>query len=414
MLNTSKIQRNPQTSPVNPSLCIDYPELLAKPHKISTKPEKPVKAQPGLSPVLQRIGRPHKDTKYNTNKAKWEAVLSAGATLSCTVGYIGGQCSGGHQFLKVIYCGREWCHNCGEDGSPAHQRRIARWLPKIAQMDSVGYLVVTIPKIIREGFNDRKRLSDFRTFVKRKLQRLGYSRGLIRYHVFGDCPECNGHGCANCHKTGSGRDYNPHLNILIDEGYLDQAGWDRLVLPLKKSVEGYFRKHFKSYPKKDLAGNVFYSYASDKAHIMHKLKYITRATFRIFNEKYAETWQGFRVSSTWGKWDKTVNPPKDDLALLENGFCPYCIAENKGRQTIKWFPGYYETDTETGEMKWIRGIVSRKDFEQLGYHIKHIKAGYYGISPEIKEEFGKRVFHFNQLELFPQSPIKDKDGFLIT
>ena len=391
----------------------DYPELLAKPHnRLSVFNGQNRSELVGVTD-FQRDGRlPERNTKYNENKAKWEAVLHAGATLSCTIGYIGGQCASGHQFLKVLYCGKEWCHNCGEDGSPAHQRRIARWIPKVMQMTSVGYLVITIPVKVREQFNDRKRLTHFRTFVKRKLQRLGYSRGLIRYHSFGDCEYCEGKGCARCRDTGAGTRYNPHLNILIDENYLDEIRWKQIILPLRQACTNYFRQHFGRIPKKDLIGNVFYSYAGEQAHIMHKLKYVTRSTFRVFNPKYAVTWTGFRTTSTWGNWDKPEAMPKNDLALLETGFCPVCAEAKKGKQPIKWFTGYHSVDTETGEIKWIRGIVSRKEFEFMGYHIKHIEAGYYSIVPEIECEGIARLaaFHFNQLELFR---LKDENGFVI-
>ncbi|GAI73676.1 unnamed protein product, partial [marine sediment metagenome] len=53
--------------------------------------------------------------------------------------FIAGECENGHRFAKELVCGKEWCSVCGEDGSTAHMRRFARWLPKAQQLEVMGY-----------------------------------------------------------------------------------------------------------------------------------------------------------------------------------------------------------------------------------------------------------------------------------
>ncbi|GAI45337.1 unnamed protein product, partial [marine sediment metagenome] len=66
--------------------------------------------------------------------------------------FIAGECQNGHRFAKELVCGKEWCEVCGEDGSVAHLRRFARWLPKVQQLGVMGYFVFTIPQELRSKY----------------------------------------------------------------------------------------------------------------------------------------------------------------------------------------------------------------------------------------------------------------------
>ena len=108
-----------------------------------------------------------------------------------------GVCKNGHQFIKVIYCGKEWCENCREI---AHNRRIARWLPKAMTMQAFGYLIFTIPMEMRDFYQDRKNLSQLRSYLRRRLKQVYPEiKALCRWHWFGD----------NSYL------YHPHLNVMI-------------------------------------------------------------------------------------------------------------------------------------------------------------------------------------------------------
>lgn len=286
--------------------------------------------------------------KPHNGKTKEPVILT-----KCTTFFIKGACPEGHSFLKALVCGREWCEECGVFESHIHQRRIARWFGRVMVMKKMGYLVITVPDVIRDEFKDRKTLSKFRTYVKRKLQRMGYNRGLIRYHWAGDCFLCRGKGgdCDYCQGTGAGKAWQPHLNVLIEEGYLSKPDFEKKFVTLKKDVAKWFKKQF----KKEVQGNLFYSYASNNAHRVHKLKYITRATWRFYNTEICEIISGYRTSSMWGKFEKCDFERASKLVSLEAGQCPCC--------------GY--------EIKWTNEMIHRKHFNMM--KTTHISAGYFLI-----------------------------------
>lgn len=214
--------------------------------------------------------------------------------------YITGHCTGKvqHKFVKAIVCGREWCPVCGADESATHKRRISRWMPYVMQINYLGYFVITVPEQLRETFKDKKVLSDFRTFVKRKFQRLGYSRGLTRYHY-------------------AGEDYatwKPHLNILVEEGFLPEDG--QLLKRFRKDLAAWFNRNFEQELKAVAAqrnteawkvgGQLNYGYCKPEEieKKVHRVKYITRATLRTFDSQLAWVIKKFRTTSPWGKWNQ--------------------------------------------------------------------------------------------------------------
>ena len=129
---------------------------------------------------------------------------SADALPCCHKGFVMGTCTNGHHFAKAILCGKEYCIDCGEKWSWIHQRRHYRWLPKVKSMQSVGYLVVTLPMEVRKYFMDQKRLSVFRRYCIRLLKREGFDRGLCRWHWCGE----------------DGVTWHPHLNFLFPGIYI--------------------------------------------------------------------------------------------------------------------------------------------------------------------------------------------------
>lgn len=304
---------------------------------------------------------------------QYAKVNNANSTLKpCNAYFIKGQCNEGHKYLKAIFCGREWCPDCGKRNSAVHKRRIARWYDKAFELKKFGYLVVTIPAELRPYFlgshvNKHKRetahyyLKKFRSYCKRKLERMNYSRGLIRYHWAGDCVKCKGHGCQDCEFTGAGKEFNPHLNIIIEESYLTPELFDQKFNQFKADLVQWFKRTF----KKEVKGNLFYSYAGKPALRMHKLKYITRATWRFNNYDVIDIIKGFRTSSSWGKFDKKEITDKSgaenkhdirELQSLENGICPICA----------------------GAIKWESELILKNTM--LKMNLTDISAGYYLIN----------------------------------
>lgn len=230
-----------------------------------------------------------------------------------------GECDNGHQFLKICYCGKEWCNNpnCVE---ATWKRRIARALPKMAVMDRAGYFVLTIPEEMREIFKEKKNLSEMRTAIKRKLQRLYPElRAITRYHWFGD---------QNLGK------YHPHLNLLVD----DLQGIPKADLVEIKRFYKDLLERISGINIGDKKIDLYYKYLQEKGQIIHAIKYIMRPTFLLYNQALSENLKGFRNNVYWGTWrDQTVEEiereaiqreattkTKPEVVLLSNNICPVC------------------------------------------------------------------------------------------
>jgi hypothetical protein len=269
--------------------------------------------------------------RYQDGKKYFSELFSKANIPSCSTGYISGACKGGHKFAAPYLCGKDYCKECGKDGSPIHQRRVSRWLGLIDQFNSLGYLVFTFPAEVRFLFLNKAQLSDFRYQLKRKLIREGFKKGLMRWHWFGDCKSCNGFGCWMCNETGSGKEFHPHLNIFIDKKYIsDLEGfkekykrWVKLYVTrlLDEEIKKrnlLIEKYQVFTDKTDLAwkeldqlmdiksnflkGQIIinYSYTKSKGMMINKLKYVTRSTFRIFNKDVKDTLHNYRNSVRWG------------------------------------------------------------------------------------------------------------------
>ncbi|MBA7537158.1 hypothetical protein ES705_29425 [subsurface metagenome] len=229
--------------------------------------------------------------------------------------FIAGECQNGHRFAKELVCGKEFCSVCGEDGSVAHLRRFARWLPKIQQMGQLGYFVFTIPEELRAKYRTKKALSKLGHRVQELLKAFGYSRGLRRWHWFGD----------------KSTKYHPHLNCLVDGGFVSPAKLDTI------------KRGYATLLGADVV-DVNYRYRLSPGKMVHSLKYVTRATFRDYELDLgmALELRGFRNMVVWGRgqWDDEPSWSLADLGgearaevegldiqaieSLVAGVCPVC------------------------------------------------------------------------------------------
>lgn len=203
--------------------------------------------------------------------------------------FIAGECENGHRFVKELVCGKEWCSRCREDGSVAHNRRFARWLPKVQQLGSLGYFVFTLPESVRSKYRTKKALAGLGHRIQELLKGFGFSRGLRRFHWFGD----------------RSTKYHPHLNCLVDGGYISQE----ILGKLKAAYAGLLGV--------DLA-DVNYHYRRSPGQMVHTLKYVARGTFHDYewDMDMAMELRGFRNMVVWGRgqWD---NEPAWSLADLK-------------------------------------------------------------------------------------------------
>ncbi|MFC1980810.1 hypothetical protein ACFLVN_01000 [Chloroflexota bacterium] len=179
--------------------------------------------------------------------------------------------SGKHHFAKRLDCNQEWCPVCGENGSSAHKHRVSKWIPKAQQMESLAYFVIEFPEIYRHlgagGVNPDPDGGKFWCYSKSDLRattnaivdvlagkrkgrrgRVGgfFERGLSRWHWFGEvCVNQRGRKCKlaghRCPKVkcddfiNSGK-WNPHLNVLVEGGYIDPAKLKEIKSALRTAL----------------------------------------------------------------------------------------------------------------------------------------------------------------------------------
>jgi hypothetical protein len=235
-----------------------------------------------VSPQLEKVGActhllspPQGYLESYANVSSW---LGTTCDKKGAGWFIPGQCQNGHRFAKEVVCGKEWCSVCGEDDSVAHNRRFLRWLPKIQQFKGMGYFVFTLPEDIRGRYRTKKALAELGHVVQELLKCAGYSRGLRRWHWFGE----------------KSNKWHPHLNVLVDGGFIS----------LEKLE--YIKAAYARVLGVDLA-DVNYHYRRSAGQMVHTLKYVTRATFRDYtwDIDMALELRDFRNMVVWGrgKWD---------------------------------------------------------------------------------------------------------------
>jgi hypothetical protein len=230
-----------------------------------------------------------------------------------------GECENGHRFGKEVFCGREWCRGCRD---VSHMRRLARWLPKAQQLPRIGYFVITFPPELRPLLRNPKALAVVGRRAARVMRSLGYSRGLRRWHFFGD-------------KSTA---YNPHLNILVDGDYLPKSEPGQKPRPgeLEYVIAVLRRKMIPPGLRSQLKHeqDIHYSYHRSPSRIYHKLKYITRPTFLEYSwdKPLALSLRGFRNTACWGSWhgsavwsvEQVEQGRMAALVDLVGSICPHC------------------------------------------------------------------------------------------
>jgi len=232
-----------------------------------------------------------------------------------------GECEEGHHWAKGVICNREWCppaeDRCGGKNGPGHNRRKARWLPKARKIGGMGRFVLTIPPEVRYEYRTQESLGKKGTAAKRMFQRHGYSRGLRRWHLFGEDHRD--------HDTDAGTpEYHPHLEVLVDGEYLRR----KQLKAIKRSWSNILQ-----VPASRI--NVYYEYIqpNDIRKKLHRVSYALRPTFTDWrwDPELAYNMIGFHNMQTWGKWngldlwdipEGDSEAPGGELEALEESRCP--------------------------------------------------------------------------------------------
>jgi len=275
-------------------------------------------------------------------------VTSTGLPAKCPGYFVVGQCRNGHRFAKELYCGREWCPVCGEDESPAHMRRFARWVGKAQQLSTIGYLVFTLPEEVRSRYRSKSRLNELTKRVtggdksrriEGMLKGMGFDRGLARWHWFGETP---------------GK-WHPHLNVMIESGHLTHSQ----LRSIKRAYAGILGVK---------VAVVNYSYTPLVPKMVHVLKYVTRATFRDYtwDERMAAELYNFRNMRSWGSWSgpalwelEAGIEAIEAITKLEAGLCPVC------GEPVSW--------SRARDITWLKLFAEAGQVEPVG-------AGYWVFS----------------------------------
>lgn len=202
---------------------------------------------------------------------------------------------------------------------------------------------MTFPMSIREKLRSVTALSSMAKAVTAMLRKLGFQRGLRRWHFFGD-------------ETTT---FNPHLNFLLDSGRLS------------KVVLAYIKREIYELVGENCV--VHYQYTSIAAKKFHMLKYVTRPTFlqRQWDEALSYDLKGLRNSWAWGKWDTPfvwdVEPKENTLSpesqAVLAGICPTC----------------------SGQLSWTRTVVRSSYLVTAGLHQGDARIGLFPIPPSREE-----------------------------
>ncbi len=314
--------------------------------------------------IWKESGESNPETKPGYMGPVWEPGVTrmAKAIDACGEMAVPGTCENGHEFVKLVTCGRDQCPECGQRGSDAHMRRFARLLPKIQQMDRIGYSVVQYQRKDRINKRAVAALRTDRTKIKEVFKQfhedypeLMGGRGVSSWDMFGDprCPQCKRPGqwdgkarqwdCKECDRAFQTQDvlpedmtWNPHQNLLTGSGYIPPEQLTELQKRLSLALVGEFEAEFrpsdeivklpngetktlhKGSIKKLKKGVILhYEYAEAKGDpqhdpefikkALHLARYITKPTFLDLRwdpemaGKLADA--KFHRMGWWGKWE---------------------------------------------------------------------------------------------------------------
>jgi len=273
-------------------------------------------------------------------RARHEYLGLGGESVLCGRWGMIKKCENGHYFISTLECGREWCPVCGQDDSATHGRRIARLLPRLFAMQSVGYGVFEVPLALRPYFLQVEVIREARRYIHRLLSRELHTRGVSRWHWHGE-----GGDAEFSDKLQSPGKFHPHLNVLIDHGYLSKKQVKRLRRLWSRWIYRRCGRHYyKTAP-------FYYRYYRASGKRYHLARYVSRPTFRILTEnniEFAKALFGFNNQSWFGKfstedkeagvsrfeaWVATLKP-SSKRSLVEvrtqeqfnNNICPLCHA----------------------------------------------------------------------------------------
>jgi len=161
-------------------------------------------------------------------------------------------------------------------------------------MNSVGYFVFEVPLVLRPYFLRVSALRDARRYLVRLIARELHTRGLSRYHWYGE-----GNGDEFADTLSKPAKFHPHLNMLIDHGFIGKKQLKRIRRLWSKWLYRYCGRHYhKTAP-------VYYRYYRAPGKRYHLARYVSRPTFKWLTESnvdFAKELYSFNNQSWFGKF----------------------------------------------------------------------------------------------------------------
>jgi len=229
-----------------------------------------------------------------------------------------GRCKNGHVVAVTANCRKPYCPICGVI---EWHKTIARFYPKAQQLLPAALITIRPPndcQVFEMNRYARRRLANA---VIKALKSLGFPRGILFIHLFGD------------DKTR----YAFHLHVLVDGGWLDPEPLEELCRKIRRMI--YPRWVLRKWGDSLM---VNYRFKPTQAEVYQALDYCSRPTFTQLegNEWLAKSIEGERKFRVWGKWDEAPKWHLDEsekkvhsLVALQKGKCPVC------GEPIKWDKG---------------------------------------------------------------------------
>jgi hypothetical protein len=269
------------------------------------------------------------------------------------------RCPAEHRYAKQIFCGRQYCPRCGEEGSVIHQQRYSRSWDRLMWAPVLGKIVLTVPEEIRNDFKSIDKLG--------KLHKAGWAcvkevwgRDIVKedgevekgmdidgvmtnVHLFGDEDE----------KEDRFDKFHPHVNVTFP---LEA----KLVLALIVSVERLEALRGKwYYMMEELTGkkislmedgrkreNAWYGFSATEAHKAHWLKYALRPTvgaerFRRLDDGMKEfvttSLVGFHNVRWYGKLSNRTFPKYKRDYLENTPFYQEFLSKKQEKPVVRGF-----------------------------------------------------------------------------
>jgi hypothetical protein len=206
----------------------------------------------------------------------------------------------------------------------------------MGQNGDLGFLVITIPKFLREKFKTPKSLRDVQRYWVEKMKREGFRRGLSKWHRGGE---------------KNPRVYNPHLNLLFEakqypDGTMDPGRKNKPLPPgqmLLGDLEAWredWRRWLEEYTEERVpVVNLKYQFKRTHGQKMHILRYITKATLTWYDHELAELHDGMKTGSPWGsakQWTDAKEWADAESCLKNDELADQLAGKSKGSPEKSW------------------------------------------------------------------------------